>query len=70
MHIKLLEAIGKFLDHGYITQYTIEGYFGFAYLNIREFNTETMEHQVRQWKIDVVGEEVEWEDLGIISAKV
>jgi hypothetical protein len=66
MHVKLLEAIGKFLDRGYITQYTIEGYFGFAYLNIREFNPEIMEHQVRQWKIDVVGEEVEWEDLGII----
>ena len=69
MHIKLLEAIGKFLDRGYVTQYTIEGYYGFAYLNIEERDRDTMKVSVRQWKIDIVGEEVEWENLGIISIK-
>ena len=65
MHIKLLEAIGKFLDRGYVTQYSIEGYYGFAYLIIQEFNVDTMEMEYRKWKFDIVGEEVEFEDLGI-----
>ena len=69
MHIKLLEAIAKFLDKGYITQYSIEGYHGFAYLSIPEFNVDTMKRHVHKWKFDIVGEEVEWEDLGIISTK-
>ena len=65
MHIKLLEAIGKFLDRGYVTQYSIEGYYGFAYLIIQEFNVDTMEMEYRKWRFDIVGEEVEFEDLGI-----
>lgn len=65
MHVKLLEAIGKFLDRGYVTQYSIEGYYGFAYLNIEERNPETAKVGVRCWKLDIVGEEVEFEDLGI-----
>lgn len=65
MHVKLLEAIGKFLDRGYVTQYEIKGYFGFAYLIIQEFNIDTMEMEYRKWKFDIVGEEVEFEDLGI-----
>jgi hypothetical protein len=65
MHVKLLEAIGKFLDRGYVTQYEIKGYFGFAYLSIEELDPVTMEVVVHRWKLDVVGEEVEFEDLGI-----
>ena len=69
MHVKLLEAIGKFLDRGYVTQYSIEGYYGFAYLNIEERDHDTMKVGIHQWKLDIVGEEVKWEDMGIISTK-
>ena len=63
MHIKLLTAIGKFLDKGYITQYEIEGYFGFAYLTIQEFNIDTMERVYRKLKFDIVDDEVIMEEV-------
>lgn len=34
MNIKILEAIGRFIDSNYISGYEIEGYFGFAYLTV------------------------------------
>ena len=48
MHVKLLEAIAKFLENEYITFYTLEGYYGFAYL--------TIENVV--WKFELIGDEV------------
>ena len=69
MHVKLLEAIGKFLDRGYVTHYTIDGYYGFAYLDIEEFNTDTMKIEVHRWKFDIVDEAVEIEDEGIQLTK-
>lgn len=58
MHVKLLEAIGKFLDEGYITQYSIEGYYGFAYLSIPEFNVDTRERQMKTWRFNIQNDEV------------
>ena len=34
MNVKIFEAIGKFIDNNYLIKYTIEGYFGFAYLKV------------------------------------
>jgi len=34
MNKKILEAIGSFVDQNYLSAYTIEGYFGFAYLKV------------------------------------
>lgn len=34
MNVKILEVIGKFVDSNYLTNYTIEGYYGFAYLKL------------------------------------
>ena len=34
MNTKILEEMGKFIDKNYLNNYTIEGYFGFAYLKL------------------------------------
>ena len=34
MNELILEKIGKFIDQNYISNYKIEGYFGFAYLTV------------------------------------
>jgi hypothetical protein len=68
-NVKLLEAIGKFLDSDHVTHYTIDGYYGFAYLDIEEFNTDTMKIEVRRWKFNIVDDAVEIEDKGIQLTK-
>jgi hypothetical protein len=34
MNTKILEAIGQFVDANYLSEFKIEGYFGFAYLTV------------------------------------
>jgi hypothetical protein len=52
-HAKILMEIAKYLDARYITQYQIEGYFGFAYLTIPCRDGEL------KIKFDLVRDEVE-----------
>lgn len=44
MNVKILEAIGKFVDSNYLTNYTIEGYYGFAYLKLITNEGEVVWH--------------------------
>lgn len=36
MNKKIFGAIGEFIDKNYLTEYEIEGYFGEAYLKVKQ----------------------------------
>jgi hypothetical protein len=55
MNKKIFEAIGEFIDkhYFYLSIYTIEGYFGFAYLII-----PVPDENPIKWKFDIIKDEV------------
>ncbi len=57
MNIKVLEAIGKFVDKNLISSYTIEGYYGFAYLSIKLHHGDGVLMD-QKWLFTMVGDEV------------
>ena len=56
MHTMLLESIVKFLEGQNVTQYSIEGYHGFAYLTGMVFDGSTgiTENVVHRFDLDLV----------------
>jgi hypothetical protein len=58
MNKKIFETIGEFIDKHYLNMYSIEGYFGFAYLIV-----PTSDGNQVKWKFDIIEDEVTVEKI-------